>query len=94
MNSQSPPLVARIAGLAFAGALVALPVAAFSTLGPASPVASAEQPQMYGTVLTDNAGVLSSSEFSSLESQLQQVQQDHGVRLFVVYVESFDGIQP
>lgn len=93
MNSQSPPLVARIAGLAFAGALVALPVAAFSTLGPASPVASAEQPQMYGTVLTDNAGVLSSSEFSSLESQLQQVQQDHSVRLFVVYVESFDGMQ-
>lgn len=93
MNSQSPPLVARIAGLAFAGTLVALPVAAFSTLGPDSPVASAEQPQMYGTVLTDNAGVLSSSEFSSLESQLQQVQQDHGVRLFVVYVESFDGMQ-
>lgn len=80
------------ASVAAAGALAVLPVAALTSFGPSTPVASAEQPERYGTALTDNAGVLSSSDFSSLESQLQAIQQEHGVQLFVVYVETFDNM--
>ncbi|WP_299955161.1 TPM domain-containing protein [uncultured Modestobacter sp.] len=56
--------------------------------------ASAVDPFLPSEQLTDQADVLDSGEESEVESALQELEAQEGTQLYVVYVDSFDGIDP
>ncbi|MCQ4118874.1 TPM domain-containing protein [Rhodococcus tibetensis] len=58
--------------------------------GPA--VASADAPFRLPTQLTDNVGVLDDDQRAEVEAAIDQLYDEHKVRLWVVYVSDFDGL--
>jgi TLP18.3/Psb32/MOLO-1 phosphatase superfamily protein len=62
-------------------------------LGSAAPAIAAPPPiELEAGQITDAAGVLDDDERSEVEDALQRLLDEDGVQLFVVYVDSFDGI--
>lgn len=51
----------------------------------------AEAPSFYDSSITDTAGILSSSQISEIESAIREAEQVHRTKLYVVFVDSFDG---
>ncbi|SDO85967.1 TLP18.3, Psb32 and MOLO-1 founding protein of phosphatase [Klenkia soli] len=76
----------RLASRLLAGSALGLTLA-FTGAG----VASAEEPFAPTAQVTDNADVLSGSEESTVSDALDQLQDDDGTQLYVVFVDSFDG---
>ena len=56
--------------------------------------ALAEPPFDVPGQVTDRAGALGSGDVSRIEDALDQLQSDEQIQLFVVYVSSFDGMEP
>jgi uncharacterized membrane protein YgcG len=56
--------------------------------------AAASPPVAVTSLVTDQADVLSSSEEAKVQSALDDLQAEDGTQLYVVYVDSFDGVQP
>ena len=58
-------------------------------------IAAAEPPVTIpaGTYIVDNAKVLG-GKTAEVQKAIDQLKQDHGVTLYVVYVDSFDGVDP
>jgi uncharacterized membrane protein YgcG len=69
--------------------LVLFAVAVIGLLG--SPPASADAPFRVQEYVTDNAGVLSASDNHSVRAAIDKLVADRGLKLWVVYVKSFDG---
>jgi hypothetical protein len=61
-------------------------------LGLGAAPALADPPQAVSDQITDSAGVLSSGDEQDLRQTLATLQQDHGIRLYAVFVDSFDGV--
>ncbi len=57
-----------------------------------APMVTAEPPFRLPAQVTDRAGVLSSSELAQVERAVDRLYDDRRVQLWVVYVESFDGL--
>ncbi len=76
---------ARLAGAGAMGAIA---------LGLTGATAFADEPFRLPEPVTDNAGVLTGGEPAEIEAALAELQQEDGVQLWVVYVESFDGMEP
>ena len=72
----------------FGMALVTSCLVMFGVLAPAHATDPVTIPP--GTFVVDEADVLSSSEENALESQVRDLQQEHGATLFVVYVPTFE----
>ena len=80
-GARRSPVAALLALLA-AVALVVVPAAG----------AAAEPPATLGSsVVLDSAGVLDSAEIADIEAASAQLYQEHGVQLFVAYVDTFTG---
>src|SRR4051794_26388194 len=73
--------------------LVAVSVVLFAPLG-VTGTAVASPPLSVTGQVTDEADVLSSAEESQVQSALDDLQAEDGTQLYVVYVDSFDGVQP
>ncbi len=85
----------RLAAATAAGFLAAAPIAGLPSLLPdTAPVAAAETPARWDNALVDSEGVLDSSTAGDIEKRLKDLQQDVGVKMYVVYVGSFDGADP
>jgi hypothetical protein len=56
--------------------------------------AAASPPVSVTAQVTDQADVLSSTEESQVQSALDDLQAEDGTQLYVVYVDSFDGVAP
>ncbi|MBD8505601.1 TPM domain-containing protein [Hoyosella sp. G463] len=61
-------------------------------LAPGLPVAQAEQPFELRDRITDNAGVLAPEEAESVREAMNGLSDAHGIRLWVVFTDSFSGI--
>ncbi len=57
-----------------------------------TPTVTAEPPFRLPTQVTDRVGALSSSELSQVERAVDRLYDDRRIKLWVVYVESFDGL--
>ena len=77
----------RLPRLAAVLAVLAAPVLVTGTAAASPPVSVTSQ-------VTDEADVLSSSEEQQVQSALDDLQAEDGTQLYVVYVDSFDGVQP
>ncbi len=55
-----------------------------------APVSAAEPPFRVPDYVTDTAGVLSQSQLAQVENAVDQLYNERRVRLWVVYVDSFD----
>ncbi len=56
-----------------------------------APAATAEPPFRLQTELTDNAGVLSSSQRAEVQAAVDKLYNDKRIQLWVVYVKDFSG---
>jgi len=74
----------------FVAALLALLIAGLLS----APGADAQRPFRLSAYVTDNAGVLSASGRSAVESAVDKLYNDRRVRLWVVYVDTFSGQAP
>ena len=74
----------------FVAALLALLIAGLLL----APGADAQRPFRLSAYVTDNAGVLSASGRSAVESAVDKLYNDRRVRLWVVYVDTFSGQAP
>ncbi len=74
-----------------ARAIAVLVLLALATLGFGA-VAQADSPLDVSGEITDNAGVLSSSDRAKVQKALDDYHDQTGFQLFVVYVKSFDGL--
>lgn len=86
----------RIAAALGVGTMVALagPVAGIAMSPDALPRATAEAPQAFQGRVWDAADVLTDAQEASLNERLAQLQQDNSTVLRIVFVDSFDGVQP
>jgi hypothetical protein len=73
--------------------LVAVSVVLLAPLGVTGTAAASPPPSVTSQV-TDEADVLSSTEESQVHKALDDLQAKDGTQLYVVYVDSFDGVQP
>jgi hypothetical protein len=78
--------MSRLARL-IAASFVLVPLGITGTAAASPPVSVTSQ-------VTDTADVLSSSEESQVQSALDDLQAEDGTQLYVVYVDSFDGVAP
>jgi hypothetical protein len=83
-TTRRAPLSARLAAVAIllAGAVTAL-------IGPASAALATAPVDLRGAYVLDQAGVLSTSDRSTITSSLDKLNKDAGINLLVVYVPSF-----
>lgn len=91
MLSSAPRAAAtvhRLLLLVIAAAFAVLAVPGFLAAG----TAHAEPPSRLPTQVMDSANVLTPAQRSQLQSSIDQLYTDHQVQLWVVYVNSFDGI--
>ena len=79
--------MSRIARLTAASFVLFVPLGITGTAAASPPVSVTSQ-------VTDEADVLSSSEESEVQSALEELQAEDGTQLYIVYVDSFDGIAP
>lgn len=79
---------------AFPGAVAQTPAAGITEVsmpaGQHTVLASA--PQLYRQSVTDESGVLSDSDISDLEARITETEADTGKMVFIVFVDSFDGL--
>ena len=74
--------IARLLGLLLAILAAGLLIA---------PAAAAEPPFRLQTQVTDNAGVLSSSDRANVQAAVDKLYDDKRIQLWVVYVKDFSG---
>ncbi|WP_423917779.1 TPM domain-containing protein [Frigoribacterium sp. 2-23] len=82
------PLAVRLRGWFVGGAALVLAVLALAVL-PLSPAAATPPVSLSGAYVVDDAGVLSPSDEERVRSSLDDLAQQTGTNLFVVYVDSF-----
>ncbi|MFQ6327523.1 TPM domain-containing protein [Nocardia sp. CWNU-33] len=75
-----------------ARATITLLLAGIALLGAAT--AAAEPPTRLGTYVVDSAEVLDRAQFDDVRSAVDQLYANQQVRLWIVYVQDFDGLGP